>query len=142
MTTYLEIDIPVYRIDRYEQLEESGRIKISSNISSLEEGSLTQEYERLKKEIDILVANTNNRTRLAAEISILDDEIRWRSEKLKNILSDIERAKKHYDTLIAFFRTVGVDATQSRFTIETNFLLSSSSEVELSATQKYRSSEF
>jgi len=142
MTTYLEIDIPVYRTDRYDQLERNGRIRVSSNISSLEEGALTQEYERLKKEIDILIANTNNRTRLAAEISTLEDELRWKSDNLKNLLSDIERAKKHYDTLIAFLRTLGVDGKQSRFTIETNFLLSSTSEVELSATEKYRQSEF
>jgi hypothetical protein len=142
MTTYLEIDIPVYRTDRYDQLERNGRIKVSSNTSSLEEGGLTQEYERLKKEIDILIANTNNRTRLAAEISTLEDEIRWKSDILKNLLSDIERAKKHCDTLMAFLRTLGVDGKQSRFTIETNFLLSPTSEVELSATEKYRQSEF
>ena len=44
MTTYLEIDIPVYRTDRYDQLESNGRLKVSSNISSLEEGALTKEY--------------------------------------------------------------------------------------------------
>jgi predicted nucleic acid-binding Zn-ribbon protein len=142
MTTYLELDIPVYRTDRYDQLEESGRIKVSSNISSLKEGILTKEYERLKKEIDILITDTNNRTRLAAEISTLEDEIRWKSNNLKNIVSDIERAKQHYDTLLAFLRTVGVDGKQSRFTVETSFLLSPTSEVELSATEKYRQSEF
>ena len=142
MTTYLEIDIPVYRTDRYDQLERNGRIKVSSNISSIEEGVLTKEYERLKKEIDILIANTNNRTRLAAEVSTLEDEIRWKSETLKNLVHDIERAKEHYNTLLAFLQTLGVDAKQPRFTIETKILLSSSSEVELSATEKYRPSEF
>lgn len=142
MTTYLEIDIPVYRTDRYDQLERNGRIKVSSNISSLEEGALTKEYERLKKEIDILIANTNNRTRLAAEVSTLEDEIRWKSESLNDLVRDIERAKEHYNTLLAFLRTVGVDGTQSRFNIDANFLLSPTSEVELSATEKYRQSGF
>ena len=142
MTTYLEIDIPVYRTDRYDELEINGRIKVSSNISSVEEGVLTKEYERLKKEVDILVANTNNRTRLAAEVSTLEDEIRWKSETLKNLVRDIERAKEHYSTLLAFLQTLGVDGKQSRFTIETKLLLSPTSEVELSATEKYRQSEF
>ncbi len=142
MTTYIEIDIPVYRTDRYDQLERNGRIKVSSNISSIEEGVLTKEYERLRKEIDILIANTNNRTRLATEISTLEDEIRWKTDTLKNIVSDIERAKKHYNTFLAFLQILGVDGKQSRFTIEPNFLLSPTSEVELSATEKYRQSEF
>jgi len=142
MTTYLEIDIPVYWTDRYDKLESNGRIKVSSNISSLEEGALTEEYEKLKKEIDILIANTNNRTRLAAEVSTLEDEIRWKSQTLKELVSDIERAKKHYNTLLAFLRAVGIDGKQSRFTIDANFLLSPTSEVELSATEKYRQSGF
>jgi len=142
MTTYLEIDIPVYRTDRYEQLERNGRIKVSSNISTIEEGVLTKEYERLKKEIDILIADTNNRTRLAAEVSTLEDEIRWKSETLKNLVRDIERAKEHYNTLLAFLKTLGVDGKQSRFTVASDFLLSPSSDVELSATEKYRQSEF
>jgi hypothetical protein len=83
-----------------------------------------KEYERLKKEIDILIANTNNRTRLAAEVSTLEDDIRWKSDNLKNLVRDIERAKEHYNTLLAFLRTVGVDGRQSRFTLDVNFLLS------------------
>jgi DNA repair exonuclease SbcCD ATPase subunit len=137
MTTYLEIDIPVYRADRYEQLERTGRVKVSSNIATLEEGDLTKEYERLKKEIEILLADTQNRTRLAADVSTLEDEIRWKSETLKNLVKDIERAKEHYNTLLAFLKTVGVDGKQSRFIIATDFLLSPSSEVEVSVAEKY-----
>ena len=141
MTTYLEIDIPVYRADRYEQLEKAGRVKVSSHITTLEEGDLTKEYERLKKEIEILLADTNSRTRLAADVSTLEDEIRWKSQTLKNLMRDIEKATEHYNTLLAFLKAVGVDGKQSRFTIATDFLLSPTSEVEVSATQKY-SSEF
>jgi len=142
MTTYIEIDIPVYRTDRYENLERNGRIKVSSNISTLEEGVLTEEYEKLRKEIDLLIANTNNKTRLAGEISTLEDEIRWKSETLKNLVRDIERAKEHYNTLVAFLKTLGIDAKMARFTIDTNLLLSPTSETELSATEKYRQSDF
>ena len=142
MTTYLEIDIPVYRTDRYDQLERSGRIKVSSNISSLEEGVLTKEYERLKKEVEILIVNTNNRTRLAAEVSTLEDEIRWKSDILKNLVRDIEKAREHYNTLLAFLRGLGVDGKLPRLTIDANLLLSPTSEAELSATEKYRQSEF
>jgi len=139
MTTYLEIDIPVYRADRYEQLERTGRVKVSSNIATLEEGDLTKEYERLKKEIDILIADTKSRTRLAAEVSTLEDEIRWKTQTLSNLVKDIERAKEHYNTLLALLKTVGVDGKQPRFTVATDFLLSPSSEVEVSATEKYSS---
>ena len=142
MTIHLQIDVPVYRTDRYEELEQSGSISVSSSISTLEEGVLTEEYERLKKEIDSLTANINNKTRLAAEISTLEDEIRLKSSSLKHLVRDIERAKEHYKTLLAFLQTLGVDGKQSRFTIDTSFLLSPTSEVESSATEKYRQSEF
>jgi hypothetical protein len=142
MIIHLEVDVPVYRTDTYDELEKNGRIKVSGSFSTIEEGVLTEEYERLRKEIDIFVANTNNRTRLAAEISTLEDEIRMKSNNLKHLVRDIKRAKEHYKTLLAFLQTLGVDGKQSRFTIDTNFLLSPISEVELSATEKYRPSEF
>ncbi len=139
MTTYIEIDIPVFRSDRYEELQRTGRVKVSSNISTLEEGGLTQEYERLRKEIEILIADKDNRTRLAADVCTLEDEIRWKTETLNNLVKDIERAKEHYNTLLAFLQTIGVDGKQSRFTVAAEFLLSPSSEVQLSERQKYRS---
>jgi len=88
MTAHIEFDIPVYREDRYEQLERQGRIKISSNIETFVEGNITQEYEQLRREANILIADINARTRLAAQVSEVEDELRWKSEKLKNILAE------------------------------------------------------
>jgi len=102
MTTHIEIDVPVYRLDRYDQLERQGRIKLSSNIETIEEGSLTKEYERLKKEVDILIADINARTRLAADVSELEDQIRWKGNQLADLKKDIERATEHYESLKLF----------------------------------------
>jgi predicted nucleic acid-binding Zn-ribbon protein len=135
MTTHIEIDVPIYRVDRYEQLERQGRIKLSSNIETIEEGSLTKEYERLKKEVDILIADINARTRLAAEVSELEDQIRWKGNQLADVKKDIERATEHYKSLKLFLENLGVDPKLSRLTFDKQLLLSqTASELELLAT--------
>jgi predicted nucleic acid-binding Zn-ribbon protein len=135
MTAHIEIDVPVYRLDRYNQLERQGRIKLSSNIETIEEGSLTKEYERLKKEVDILIADINARTRLAAEVSELEDQIRWKANQLADLKKDIEKATEHYESLKLFLKNLGVNPRLSRLTFDKQLLLSqTASELELLAT--------
>jgi mRNA-degrading endonuclease toxin of MazEF toxin-antitoxin module len=143
MTTHIEIDVSIYRADRYEQLERQGRIKLSSNIETIEEGSLTKEYERLKKAADILIADINARTRLAAEVSELEDQIRWKGHQLADIKKDIEKATEHYETLKLFLQNLGVNPKHSRLTFDKQLLLSqTASELKVSATEQYPGSEF
>jgi len=142
MTTHIEIDIPIYRLDRYEELQRQGRIKVSSNIETFEEGSLTKEYERLKKETDILIADINARTRLAAEVSALEDEIRWKGNQLKDIKKDIEKATEHYNSLKLFLENLGIEPKMARLTFDKQLLLSQASEAVVSATERYPGSEF
>jgi chromosome segregation ATPase len=142
MTIQLEIEIPVYRPDRYEQFERQGRIKLSSVVDAVEEGSLTEGYNRLKKEIDLLAANINARTRLAAEVSELEDQIRWKTQNLKDLLNDIEKAKEHLNTLNTFLTNLGIDPKvhKGRLTIDNKLLLSETGlKVEVSPTIVYES---
>ncbi|MEG4032152.1 MULTISPECIES: hypothetical protein [unclassified Microcoleus] len=144
MTIHIELDIPVYRTDRYEQLERQGRIKVSSNVETFEEGILTKEYERLKKEVEILIAETNARTRLAAEVGELEDQIKWKGQNLKDILKDIERVTAHYNALKALLENFGViNPKAATLSFDTNFLLSAAgSKVEVTPTELYPGSEF
>jgi len=143
MTAHIEIDVPVYRLDRYDQLERQGRIKLSSNIGTIEEGSLTKEYERLKKEADILIADINARTRLAAEISELEDQIRWKGNQLADLKKDIERATEHYECLKLFLENLGFNPKNSRLTFDKQLLLSqTASELKVSPTEQYPGSGF
>ena len=144
MTVHIEFDIPVYRPDRYEQLERHGRIKVSSNIETFEEGTLTKEYERLKKELETLIADIEGRTRLAAEVGELEDEIRWKSQNLKDILRDIERATTHYNALKALLESFGVvNPKAAALSFDTTLLLSQAgSKVEVTPTEIYPGSEF
>jgi chromosome segregation ATPase len=131
-------------MDRYEQLERQGKITVSSNVDTFEKGSLTKEYERLKKETEILIADLNARTRLAAEVGELEDQIRWKSQTLKDLLKDIERATAHYNALKALLEQFGVlNPKSAALSFDTNFLLSqASSEVELTQTEIYPGPEF
>jgi DNA repair exonuclease SbcCD ATPase subunit len=144
MTVHVEFDIPVYRLDQYEQLERYGRIKVSSNVETFEEGTLSKEYERLKKEIEVLIADMNARTRLAAQVSELEDQLRWKGQNLRDILKDIERATAHYNALKTLLEKFGVlNLKAASLNFDTNFLLSeASSQVEATPTQIYPGSEF
>jgi chromosome segregation ATPase len=144
MTVNIEFDIPVYRLDRYEQLERHGRIKVSSNIETFEEGTLTKEYEQLKKELKTLIADIKGRTRLAAEVGEIEDEIRWKSQNLKDILTDIERAKTHYNALKALLESFGVvNPKAATLSFDTTLLLSQAgSKVEVTSTEIYSGPEF
>lgn len=132
--------LPIYRLDRYEQLERQGRIKLSSNIETFEEGSLTKEYERLKRETDILIADINARTRLAAEVSALEDDLRWKGNRLKDLIKDIEKTTEHYSSLKLVLENLGIDPKMARLTFDKQLLLSQASEVVLSKTEKYSGS--
>lgn len=144
MTVNIEFDIPVYQTDRYDQLERQGRIKVSSNIETFEEGTFTKEYERLKKEVEILIADLNARTRLAAQVSELEDELRWKGQNLKDILRDIERATAHYNALKALLESFGVlNPKATALSFDTTFLLSQAgAENEATPTEIYPGSEF
>ena len=135
MTVHIEFDIPVYRADMYERLEHQGRIKVSSNIETLEEGKLTEEYNRLKKETDILIADLNARTRLADKVCDLEDQIRWKSNDLKDLLKDIERAQKDYDSLAIVLENLGINPKNSNLTFSNDKLLLSAAGAKVEVSQ-------
>jgi len=143
MTTQIQIDVPIYRLDRYETFERQGKITLSSSTLTLEEGSLTKDYDRLRTEVSNLSFEINNRSRLAATISELEDEIRWKGTDLKNILADIEKATEHLNTLKLFLKNLGLDSNLTRVTFDKKLLLSqTASELEVQATEEYPGSEF
>jgi hypothetical protein len=121
-----------------------GRLKVSSVANVLEEGDLTEAYNRLKKEAELLVANINARTRLASELGEIEDDIRWKSEKLKDIIKDIERATEHYNALKILLEKLGVlNPKAYTLNFDTQLLLSEAgSNVVMTPTEIYPGSDF
>jgi len=134
---YLEISVPVYRKDKWDRLEKGGKIQVSSEVDTLSDG-----YKQLKKEIDDLMAEIDGQTRLADEIDSLQCEIINKSHTLSRLVTDIERATEHYKNLKILLTSLGVDPTQKRLTIDTQFLLSDASVAEVEVIANQVSHEF
>lgn len=134
----LEICVPVYRQDRYQLLEEQGKIRVSSEVDTLSDG-----YKALKAEIEALMKEVNGQTRLADEVGILEREIETQTRILNHIVKDIERATEHYTNLRLLLQSFGVDPNQKRLTFNTEqFLLSDTSVSQVEIIGSEGSSEF
>lgn len=119
---FLKISLPVYRKDRWEQLEKDGKIEVSSEVDSLSDG-----YESLKIQIDNLLAELDASSRLADDARKLEVEIVQKTYTLKNLKRDIEKATEHYENLRLFLENLGVDPTAPRLTFDKRFLLQDAS---------------
>jgi len=134
----LEIFVPVYRKDRYELLEEQGKIQVSSEVDTLSGG-----YKALKAEIEALMKEVNGQTRLADEVGTLEREIETKTRILNHIVKDIERATEHYNNLKLLLQSFGIDPNQKRLTFNTEqFLLSDTSVSQVEIIRREGSSEF
>ena len=134
----LEIFVPVYRKDRYELLEEQGKIQVSSEVDTLSGG-----YNALKAEIEALMKEVNGQTRLADEVGTLEREIETKTRILNHIVKDIERATEHYNNLKLLLQSFGIDPNQKRLTFNTEqFLLSDTSVSQVEIIGSEGSSEF
>ena len=134
----LEILVPVYRKDRYELLEEQGKIRLSSEVDTLSDG-----YKALKAEIEALMKEVNGQTRLADEVGTLEREIETKTRILNHIMKDIERATEHYKSLRLLLQSFGIDPNQNRLTFNTeHFLLSDTSVSQVEIIGSEDSSDF
>jgi predicted RNase H-like nuclease (RuvC/YqgF family) len=125
----LEIDVPVYRKDRWNRLEKDGRIQVSSEVDTLSDG-----YPALKKEIDALLTKVEAETRLAETAEKLELEIERKTNQLTRLAQDIEKASEHYKNLKIFLENLGIDPTKKQLTFDTHLLLSSGPVSDVSAT--------
>ena len=128
--TFLKISIPVYKKDKWDQLEKSGRIEVSSDVDNLSEG-----YQALGIEIDNLLVELQAQNRLAGELKELESEKFDKIQVLKALTSQIKLATEHYDNLKLFLEKLGIDPDARRLTFDKKFLLqdASMSEVEIAA---------
>jgi predicted RNase H-like nuclease (RuvC/YqgF family) len=134
---FLKIAVPVYRKDRWQTLEKAGKIEVSCEADTLSEG-----YEKLKTEIEALMAKVNGETRLAKEAGLIQQEIDQKSSILSSLMVDIERAQEHYKNLKLLLESFGVDPRHRRLTFDTQFLLADASVAEVEVTRSQESQSF
>ncbi|WP_293256604.1 MULTISPECIES: hypothetical protein [unclassified Microcoleus] len=111
-----------------EVLEKDGEIEVSSDVDNLSYG-----YKELKDRIDELILTLDAETRLAKEVYALELEIENKAYRLKELLRDIEKATKHYESLKLFLERLGIDPFAQRLTFDNRFLLQDASLHEIEA---------
>jgi len=95
--TFLKISIPVYKTDKWDRLDQDGKIEISSEVDALTDG-----YESLKIQIDSLLAELNCQTRLAENCHNLELQIDEKARALKHLTRDFDRLTALDDNLKLF----------------------------------------
>ncbi len=115
--TFLKISIPVYRRNEWKNLEKDGRIEVSSDVDNLSDG-----YQSLKCEIDKLIQEINAETRLAENVSNLEQQIEEKAFTLRKLTENIETATAHYESLKFFLQSLGIDPTAHRLTFDKQLL--------------------
>ena len=115
--TFLKISLPVYKRNKWDNLEKDGRIEVSSDVDTLSEGD-----QSLRLEIEKLLLQMKAENRLAEELHTLECEVETKAFQLKMLVKDVERATAHYESLKFFLMNLGIDPTSSRLTFDKQFL--------------------
>ncbi len=123
--TFLKISLPLYKKDKWQRLENDGKIEVSSEVDSLTDG-----YESLKIQIDNLLAELDGQNRLANDCEKLNDEINEKARVLKNLTRNIEIATAHYEKLRFFQKHFGIDPDARHLTFDQELLLQDASDAE------------
>lgn len=120
--TFLKLSIPVYKKDKWQQLEKDGKIEVSSDVDNLSEG-----YTALKAQIDTLLVELDAQNRLANSIDRLEDEVREKTRQLEALKRNIETASGHYKNLELFLIRLGIDPSARDLTFDPEISLNLSS---------------
>lgn len=112
MTT-LKISVPVYKCNNWGNLEVCGEITVSASDGE----SLTQDYDRLKLQIDELLQKVNAENQLVLDCRRLADEIETKNSALKTLNVQVECANRQFNRLKNFLGRLGIDATSSQMIV-------------------------
>jgi hypothetical protein len=123
---FIKISIPVYKKDKWQNLQKDGRIEVSSDVDDLSDG-----YKELKDQIDQLLLSLDAETRLAKNAHALELEIENKAYTLKTLIRDIEKATQHYESLRFFLEKLGIDPIAQRLTFDKRFFLQDASSHEI-----------
>lgn len=105
--TSLRISIPVYKRNRWGNLDTSGEIVVSDS----EARHLSDSYDSLKLQIDEFLLKLGAENQLVLDCQQLQDEIDTKKSVLRTLNSQIERANCQFNRLKNFLARLGIDAT-------------------------------
>ena len=104
MTINVKISVPTYQANSWGQLDKQGEVQISADVDSL-----SQEYPRIKSQIDELLKEASAENRLILDLKDLERKCENKQRSL-NILQDkINVARKQLRRMEDFLKRLGID---------------------------------
>jgi len=106
------ISVPTYKSNGWGRLDKQGEIQISSEVNSLSE-----EYPRIKAQVDELLEKANAENRLILDLESLEAAREKKQNALDDLQDRIEQARHHLGLLENFLKRLGIDPRAYTYTL-------------------------
>jgi hypothetical protein len=106
------ISIPTYKSNGWGRLDKQGEVQISSEVNSLSE-----EYPRIKAQVDELLEKANAENRLILNLESLESACEKKQNTLDDLQDRIEQARHQLGLLENFLKRLGIDPRAYTYTL-------------------------
>jgi hypothetical protein len=106
------ISVPTYKSNSWGRLDKQGEVQISSEVNSLSE-----EYPRIKAQVDELLEKANAENRLILDLESLEAAREKQQNTLDDLQDRIEQARHQLRLLENFLKRLGIDPRAYTYTL-------------------------
>jgi chromosome segregation ATPase len=108
----VKISVPTYKANSWGRLDQKGEVEISSEVNSLSE-----EYPRIKAQVDELLEKANAENRLILDLESLETALEKKQNTLDDLQDKIEQARHQLRLLENFLKRLGIDPRAYTYTL-------------------------
>lgn len=108
----VKISLPTYTKNSWGRLDKQGEVQISSDVNSLSE-----EYPRIKAQVDELLEKANAENRLILDLELLEAAREKKQNSLDDLDNKIEQARHQLRLLENFLKRLGIDPRAYTYTL-------------------------
>ena len=110
----LKISVNAYTANNWRNLEKNGEIEISAEVDALSE-----DYEKLKLQVNELLAKVNAENRLISDLHQVEQELQSKQKTLKDFNEALTRTKAQLNRLNGFLKRLGINPNDYSLEINT-----------------------
>ena len=110
---HVKFSVPTYITNDFGPLDKKGEVQISSDVDTL-----SDEYPRLKAQIDDLLKEVGAENRLVLDLEELERKCNQRKNTLYNLQEKIKVARQQLLRMEAFLKRLGIDPTSYTLIID------------------------
>jgi chromosome segregation ATPase len=108
----VKISVPTYKANSWGRLDQKGEVEISSEVNSLSE-----DYPRIKAQVDELLEKANAENRLILDLESLEAAREKEQNTLDDLQNRIEQAHHQLRLLENFLKRLGIDPRAYTYTL-------------------------